>query len=77
MSKKYRFSVDENQLLKTVFAYNPSPDQAKVQEIANKLSVSEQKVYNWFTRERHKLKREKTQPKLFRGKYLALYNAST
>ena len=69
MSKNYRLSADETQLLKTVLADNPRPERAKILELANKLSVSQERVYNWFSNQRHKLKQKTTQPKPFRGKY--------
>ena len=70
LSAIYRFNVDEILLLETVFTYNPSPHRVKIQELANKLAVSERKVYNWFASKRSQSRQETTHPKFFDGKHL-------
>ena len=61
MSNGYRFLDDEKVMLEAVFVYNPTPNRARMQELADKLAVSEKKVYNWFMHRRskveHKVKR--------------------
>ena len=60
MSNSYRFVDDEKVMLEAVFVYNPTPNRATIQQLADKLAVSEKKVYNWFihrrTRVDHKVK---------------------
>ena len=60
MSDGYRYTNDEKLLLGAVFSYNHYPDRATVQDLADKLAVSEKKVYNWFTRKRSNTKLEVT-----------------
>ena len=64
LSSGYQFNDDEILLLETVFTYNPNPDQVRINELANKLAVSESKVYNWFARKSYQWTQETAQPKL-------------
>ena len=74
LSSGYRFNVDEILLLETVFTYNPRPLQVKIRELANKLGVSEKKVYTWFANKRFHLKKETSQLKQLDRKYLPSYS---
>ena len=73
MSPGYRFTDDEKQLLDTVFTYNRYPDQTELQDLADKLAVSELKVVNWFTRQRYQAKKKRTTQARLLSKYYPLY----
>ena len=76
LSKKYCFNDDEKLMLETVFTYNQHPNQATLQDLADKLAVSEMKVTNWFINKRFLLKKETTNAKCLQSKYYLL-GAST
>ena len=70
LSSGYRLTDDEKLLLDTVFIYDPHPNQTKIKDLAHQLVVNENKVYNWFSRERFKLKRDRAQARLLQSKYM-------
>ena len=60
MSDGYRFVDDEKAMLEAVFVHNPTPNLATMQELADKLAVSQKKVYNWFIHRRAKVEHNVT-----------------
>ena len=59
-------------MLETVFTYNPWPTREKIQDLADKLGVSENKVHNWFTLERLRSKQKTTSVMFLQSEYFVL-----
>ena len=58
---KHQQCLNDNQrsVLKECFAKNPYPKQDKIRKLSDALGVDKRKVYNWFTNERNRLKKNK------------------
>ena len=74
LSNEYHFTDDEKLLLETVFTYNRYPNRAVLQDLANKLAVSENKVRKWFSTKRFRLKQKAIQTRQLPSKlYIVTY----
>ena len=70
-SPAYRFNDEEKLMLETVFTYDPYPNREKLQNLADKLAVSKNKVYNWFHQKRVSSKKKETSAKFVQSEYIA------
>lgn len=57
IKRRRRFSADETRVLENEFKRNSSPNQEKIQRIANKISTPRKIVTTWFQNRRAKNKR--------------------
>ncbi|CAO3654205.1 unnamed protein product [Mucor hiemalis] len=57
IKRRRRFTVDETRVLENEFKKNSSPNQEKIQRIANKISTPRKIVTTWFQNRRAKNKR--------------------
>ena len=76
MSCGYHFTEHEELLLEIVFKYNQRPNKAKIEELAEKLAVSENNVYRWFVRKRWESRIETTQAKGLHRKFCSPYTCT-
>lgn len=58
IKRRRRFSVDETRVLENEFKKNSSPNQEKIQRIANRISTPRKIVTTWFQNRRAKNKRK-------------------
>jgi hypothetical protein len=57
IKRRRRFSIEETRILETEYAKNSSPNQEKIQAIADRMSTPRKIVTTWFQNRRAKVKR--------------------
>ena len=61
--------------MEKIFAKNAYPEKFMIKEIAEKIGVTERKVYNWFRRERMSVRRGKCQKTKSIGEFVWIHSA--
>ena len=68
--KSSRLTAHQKSVLESSFAINCYPNETMIKELAQKTKLKERRVYNWFFKNRKKIKLENSEGSLSSCEYI-------